>query len=79
MVAETYRKYRLFGSEVEFFLDASEVVAEPIMDEAYVLALKLQKIFNIYDENSEISALNRNKKITASPELVEVLKKAMKL
>ncbi|MGV8168438.1 MAG: FAD:protein FMN transferase [Candidatus Nanoarchaeia archaeon] len=71
------RKYQLFGSEAEFYLEAEEAMSEPIMEEAYTLALKLQKIFNIYDESSEISLLNKKRKIKASKELIEVLHAAL--
>ena len=73
------RKYTLFGSEAEFYVDAEEFIAEPLMKDAYALALRLQKIFNIYDESSEISMLNRNRQIKASPEMIEVLSTALKL
>jgi thiamine biosynthesis lipoprotein len=78
-MAMSVQKYKLFGSEVEFFLDTSETVAAPIMDEAYDLSLKLQKIFNIYDESSELSMLNRQRSMNVSPELLEVMSKALKL
>lgn len=67
------RKYGLFGSEIELFVEADEFISQPIMDEACTLALRLQKIFNIYDESSEISRLNKFRHILASKELLEVL------
>ncbi|MGV8163106.1 MAG: FAD:protein FMN transferase [Candidatus Nanoarchaeia archaeon] len=71
------KKYSLFGSEVEFYLDADAEMSKLIMDDAYELALKLQKIFNIYDDDSELSQLNRRRTIKASLELIEVLQMAL--
>jgi thiamine biosynthesis lipoprotein len=72
-------KYSLFGSEVEFYLDADELFSEPALNDAYAYALRLQKIFNIYDPNSELSRLNKERHIKASRELLEVMNKALKL
>jgi FAD:protein FMN transferase len=73
------KSYKLFGSEAEFFLEADEMFSGPLMNEAYLLALRLQKIFNIYDDSGELSTLNRDRHITASPELLEVLTKSIRL
>jgi FAD:protein FMN transferase len=73
------KKYKLFGNEAVFFADADELMAEPVMADAYQLAMRLQKIFNLYDETSEISLLNRQRRIKASPELLEVLKSALNM
>ncbi|MGV8171701.1 MAG: FAD:protein FMN transferase [Candidatus Woesearchaeota archaeon] len=73
------KKFKLFGSETEFSLETEDVVAEPLMNEAYVLALRLQKIFNVHDSESEISVLNRLRNINASDELLELTKIALKL
>jgi thiamine biosynthesis lipoprotein len=73
------RSYPLFGSIAEFFVDADVTLAEAILNDAYNLALRLQKIFNLYDEASEISLLNKNRKIKASDELLKVLKTALRL
>ncbi len=73
------QKYALFGSEVEFCLDTEKVVAEPLMDDAYKLGLRLQKIFNLYDESSELSLLNKGRSINASDELLEVIRLGRRL
>lgn len=72
-----FLNYNLFGAYAGFFLDTDEIFASPIMEDAYKVALKLQKIFNIYDRSSEISLLNSQRKIKASPELFELMNKAL--
>jgi thiamine biosynthesis lipoprotein len=73
------KSYKLLGSDVKFFVDADELISVPIMDEAYELSLRLQKIFNIYDESSEISMLNKQRHLSVSDELLEVLLAALRL
>jgi FAD:protein FMN transferase len=75
---ELRRKYDLFGSTAEFMLlDIQEPFASQLMDEAYAFGLKLQKIFNIYDDESELSRLNDKRSLKASPELIRVLSLAL--
>jgi FAD:protein FMN transferase len=68
----------LMGKEVTFVLyNIEESLGEGIIEEIYIEALRLQKIFNFYDSSSELSNLNKKRKIIASIELLEVLKKAL--
>ncbi len=70
-------KKPLFGDFVEITLyDIEELIATDIAEAAYREALRLQKIFNFYDKTSEISLLNKKRKLTVSKELLEVIKKA---
>jgi thiamine biosynthesis lipoprotein len=72
-------KRSLFGKEVEFILyDVDKFMAEPIIDLAYNEGLRLQKIFNFYDEKSELFILNKKRKLKVSKELLELLLKAIK-
>ena len=49
---------RLFGDKIEITLyDIEPQLAKPIAEDAYREALRLQKIFNIYDDESELSLL----------------------
>jgi thiamine biosynthesis lipoprotein len=75
------KKFKLFGSEVEFFIESEDnnFIIDELLDEAYALSLKLQKIFNLYDLESELSLLNKKRHIKASPELLEVTSSALKL
>jgi thiamine biosynthesis lipoprotein len=75
----TSKTFSLFGSECEFNLDTVDFVADPLMIDAYTYALQLQKIFNLYDDASELSVLNRQRNIRASPQLLEVVKYALEL
>ena len=71
-------KKELFGKNVEFELkDILLDVAEEIVEKAYAEGLRLQKIFNFYDSNSELSILNSKREKDVSPELLEVLKKSI--
>jgi FAD:protein FMN transferase len=76
-------KKELFGGEIEFKIYASDessikdFVGE-IIEQMYDEALRLQKIFNIYDKESELSLLNEKRKLKVSRELIEVIRLALK-
>ncbi|MBI5073074.1 FAD:protein FMN transferase [Candidatus Woesearchaeota archaeon] len=75
---ETSLQKPLFGAEIFISVyDLQEEKARQILDEAYLEALRLEKIFNFYDPNSELSILNAQRKKQVSKELLEVLKKAV--
>jgi thiamine biosynthesis lipoprotein len=74
-------KDKLFGKEVEIILsDVDAENGEIFAKMAYQKGLALQKIFNVFDENSELSNLNKklglNKSQKVSAELLEVITKA---
>jgi thiamine biosynthesis lipoprotein ApbE len=74
------QKFPLFGSEVEFRIydvESDDFVALDAISDIYREALRLQRIFNLYDPNSELNELNIRRKIDASEELLFVLKKAI--
>lgn len=67
------------GGEIEFILDDIwQSAGEDIIKDTYKEALRLQKIFNFFDVDSELSALNKKRKIKASKELLEVVLTALK-
>ncbi|MBI5392489.1 FAD:protein FMN transferase [Candidatus Woesearchaeota archaeon] len=69
---------KLFGKEIEIVLfDTEEELIHDILEEAYSEALRLQKIFNLYDNKSCLSLLNKNRKIAVPKEFLEVLKVAL--
>lgn len=75
---EVVFKKPLFGKEIEivvFNIDKS--IVNPILEETYTEALRLQKIFNFYDQKSELSILNNKRKLKVSNELKEVLLKSL--
>jgi thiamine biosynthesis lipoprotein ApbE len=73
-------KRKLFGGEIEIVLyDIEQKKAEKVVEQAYKEALRLQKIFNFYDPESELSKLNAKRELKVSQELLEVLNKAMVL
>lgn len=78
-MAEFLVKKKLFGKVAEIFLlDVEKTTGEMMADFAYQEAIRLHRIFNFYDNTSELSLLNEKRKLSnASPELVEVLKKAI--
>ena len=77
-MGEVTIKKDLFGKFVEITVDNSEEsVAQAIIEDAYNEGLRLQKIFSFYDSSSELSALNRKRKLKVSKELLEVLSKAI--
>lgn len=70
-------KKNLFGKEIEIVIfGEDEKKIEKAADSAHKEALRLHKIFNFYDEESELSKLNRERKIIASQELLELITKA---
>ncbi len=79
-MAEFLVKKKLFGKIAEIFLlDIDKTMGEMIAESAYQEALRLHKIFNFYDKTSELSLLNQKRNLSkASPELLEVLNKAIK-
>jgi FAD:protein FMN transferase len=69
----------LFGKEVEIVAwGADPGMAANILEEAYHEGLRLQKVFNFYDDSSELSRLNKRRRLQVSQELITVLKTAMK-
>ncbi|NTV23427.1 MAG: FAD:protein FMN transferase [Nanoarchaeota archaeon] len=68
------RKIRLFGGEVEIELyGLDEGFGEVIFSDITEEALRLQKIFNLYDPASELSLLNRKRHLEVSKEMLHVL------
>jgi thiamine biosynthesis lipoprotein len=67
----------LFGKDVEIRLeDIDERMGESAAQEAYEEGLRLSKIFNFYDDKSEVSLLNKKRKMKVSEELLLLIKKA---
>ena len=84
-IKEINLKKPLFGKEIEIvsydlaLKNKKESEILEILEEAYNYALALQRIFNFFDPDSELSKLNTERKISASKELVEVTKRAIEL
>jgi FAD:protein FMN transferase len=65
----------LFGKEVEIAIyDMDDELSEDVANKAYEEGLRLSRIFNLYDEKSELSQLNKNRSMKVSKEFIEVLK-----
>jgi thiamine biosynthesis lipoprotein len=72
-------KKNLFGKEIEVQIyDFYYENPHDLIKEFYEEALRLQKIFNFFDEKSELSRLNKKHKMKVSKELMHVLKKSLK-
>ena len=68
----------LVGDKITISLyDIDPVLAEPLLEETYKEAKRLEKIFNFYDKGSELSLLNKRRKLKVSNELLEVISKAL--
>lgn len=68
------KKMQLLGKTVEFALyKANKPLNEAIFDEIYTEMLRLQKIFNFFDPESELSLLNKKRTAATSKELFEVI------
>ncbi len=80
MVDEQVFLKQLFGGTIRIAVyDSPKELVEPIVEEMYLEALRLQKIFNFYDKNSELSILNKNRKMVVSDDLAYVIKRALKI
>ncbi len=76
----TMGTYFLCGGTISIvLLDVPSELSIPYEQEAYQLGLKLQKIFNLYDPESELSQLNKKKRMRVSIPLLQVLKVALEL
>jgi thiamine biosynthesis lipoprotein len=63
----------LFGAAVQITIyEVEENPGKLILEDAYIEALRLQKIFSFFDKDSELSRLNTRRKLTVSKELKEV-------
>jgi FAD:protein FMN transferase len=71
-------KKKLFGSEIGFIIyDSEEIIAKEIIEEAYQEGVRLQKIFNLYDEKSSLSLLNKKREMKMPKEFIEVMNMAL--
>jgi FAD:protein FMN transferase len=69
---------KLMGGQVEIILyDLEGVVGEVLSNEIYKEAKRLEKIFNFFDSSSELSKLNKKRKLVCSKDLSQVIKKAI--
>lgn len=72
------RKLKLVGGEIEITLyEIDESHAELIFADIEKEGKRLEKIFNFFDKDSELSALNRKRKLKVSDELVFVIKECI--
>jgi len=75
---ETKFSGKLFGDEIIILIYDPEIQkAEETLEQAYIEALRLEKIFNIFDKKSELSILNNKRKLEVSQDLLKVIKKAL--
>lgn len=69
---------KLFGGNIDVVIyDTPQEIVEEVIEIVYSEGLRLQKVFNMYDTNSELSILNKLRRGTISSELLKVLRKAM--
>ena len=70
----------LFGGKVNFIIyNSKKDDSKKAVEKAFNEGLRLQKIFNFYDDKSELSRLNKKRKLKVSKELFGVIKKAISL
>jgi FAD:protein FMN transferase len=76
---EISRKLPLLGGEIEIVLyDIEPQIAEVLIDEAFREGIKLQKVFNAYDPDSELSRLNKKRKLKVSKHMKNVITLSLK-
>jgi len=70
---------KMFGGQINFVVyDDDGNYVKKIISEVYNEGLRLQKIFNIYDSKSELSLLNKKRKMKVSDDLIKLIKKSLK-
>ena len=78
LVQDVNVKFPLFGKEIEIrFYDSNPTLIRDIMVEVKEKALELEKIFNFFDSESELSKLNAGREAKVSNHLLVVIKKAL--
>jgi len=71
---------KLFGKQADIYIyGVDESLGGEAAEAAFREGVRLHKIFNYYDETSELSLLNKKRSILASDELLLVLKAALKM
>jgi len=74
----TFFEKPLFGKNIEIIVyGIDKYLAESILEDAYTKALRLQKIFNFFDDSSELSKLNKERSLKVSNELLKVINIAL--
>ncbi len=68
----------LFGGKIQLIVYNPPENAKEILEEFYEEALRLQKIFNFFDKESELSALNKKRQLKVSKDLLKVLRESLK-
>jgi thiamine biosynthesis lipoprotein len=64
----------MFGKDVEIVLyDVDDELAEQIANRSYAEGQRLSRIFSFYDERSELSTLNKDRRMHVSDELLKLL------
>jgi len=77
-VKELIFEKKLVGDKISIFLyDIDETIAYSLIEELYEEAKRLEKIFNFYDKDSELSILNQKRELRVSNELLEVISKSI--
>ena len=68
----------LFGDKINLLIyNLNKEKAEKIFRQFYSEALRLEKIFNFFDKDSELSKLNKKRKLKISQDLLNVINKAL--
>ncbi|RMD58157.1 FAD:protein FMN transferase [Candidatus Woesearchaeota archaeon] len=73
-----YAEFKLCGGTFEAQLnDVSQEIAEPLFEELIMEGRRLERIFNLFDNQSELSKLNSRRKLIVSDEMAFVLRRAL--
>jgi FAD:protein FMN transferase len=75
---ETIFSRKLFGDEIRIMVyDTYTEKIKETLEQSYIEALRLEKVFNFFDKTSELSKLNNKRKMKVSLDLLRVIKKAL--
>jgi thiamine biosynthesis lipoprotein len=72
-------KKKLFSGTIEIFIYETKSKKNNLINDAYNEGKRLEKIFNFFDKQSELSILNKKRKMKVSEDILKVLKLAIKL
>lgn len=73
----TSMNFPLFGAVAVFHSDEDSEIVKDVLLDAHVYAKHLEKIFNFYDPDSELSELNKTRHMRVSDHMLAVLECAL--
>ena len=78
LTQDAHVSFPLFGKTIDFIIyNSNLLLIQPIIEEIKIEALALEKIFNLFDKESELNRLNEKRDLVVSKHLLRVIKEAL--